>query len=77
MDRMWCDNSHETFLWLGFKVKGSSSDVVGDAYAGVIWPNFAVGLFPSEGFAHTNLFVADGYRAFNPAPSVLLRGPGL
>ena len=60
MDRMWCDNSHETFLWLGFKVKGSSSDVVGDAYAGVIWPNFAVGLFPSEGFAHTNLFVADG-----------------
>ena len=60
MDRLWCDNSYETFLWLGFKVKGSSIDVVCDAYAGVIWPNFAVGVFPSEGFAHTNLFLADG-----------------
>ena len=56
----WCDSSYETFLWLGFKVKGSSIDVVADAYGGVIWPNFAIGLFPSEGFAHTNLFVADG-----------------
>ena len=76
MDRLWCDNSYDTFLWLGFKVKSSSIDVVGDAYAGVIWPNFAIGLFPGEGFAHTNLFVADGiersiqYRAYCFAETV-------